>query len=289
MVYPALLVNLKSINDLAFIRQAADGLHIGAATTIADIENSQVVQSAASALAQAAASIASPQHRNVGTLGGNLNQRPRCWYFRAGGFGEGTFQCFKRGGDFCFAVTGENKYHAILGGELCYIVHPSDTATALTALKAQARIVGGSGDRLVAFDDFWVTPRTNVLRENILQHNEILAEVIVPPAAAGSKSVFMKFKERAVFYFAVASVAAVLSVDSNGVISDASVVLGGVAPTPYRATQTEAGLKGMKLDPTAARDAGTAAVVGARPLTGNTYKVDLTRGLVQDALMSLVA
>ncbi|HEY0582637.1 MAG TPA: FAD binding domain-containing protein [Chloroflexota bacterium] len=289
MVYPSTLVNMKSIADLAFIRDDADGLHIGSATTIADLESSQVVQSKVPALAQAAMSIASPQHRNVGTLGGNLHQRPRCWYFRAGGFGEGTFQCYKRGGDFCYAVTGENKYHAILGGELCYIVHPSDSATALTALKAEARIVGGSAERVVPFDNYWVGPRTNVLRENILEHNELLAEVRIPPLAAGARSVFLKFKERAVLDFAVSSVAAVVTLDAGGVVSDASVVLGGVAPIPYRATQAEAALKGKKLDATAARDAANAAVVGARPMTSNGYKVDLTRGLVEQALASLIA
>src|SRR5262249_21323578 len=115
IVYPSTVVNLKSIQNLAYIKDDADGLRIGAGTTIAEMENSPIVQQRAPALAQAAAAIASPQHRNVGTLGGNINQRPRCWYFRAGGIGEAAFTCYKRGGDFCFAVTGENKYHAIIG------------------------------------------------------------------------------------------------------------------------------------------------------------------------------
>jgi xanthine dehydrogenase YagS FAD-binding subunit len=288
VVYPSMLVDLKSIQNLAYIKDDPDGLKIGAGTTIADIEHSPIVQQKAPALALAAASIASPQHRNVGTLGGNINQRPRCWYYRAGGIGEGAFSCYKRGGDFCFAVTGENKYHAIIGGELCYIVHPSDTATALTALKAQAKIVGPGGERVLGFDQYWVTPRQNVLKENILQHNEILAEVIVPPMAAGQKSTFVKFKERAVFDFAVASVAAVLTMD-GGNVKDASVVLGGVSPTPHRSAEAEKALVGKPLDPNTIQAAAVAAVSVARPLTDNGYKVDLTRGLVQQALSSLVA
>jgi xanthine dehydrogenase YagS FAD-binding subunit len=288
IVYPSMLVNLKSIQNLAYIKDEADGLKIGAATTIADIENSLIVQQQAPALALAAASIASPQHRNVGTLGGNINQRPRCWYYRAGGIGEGAFSCYKRGGDFCFAVTGENKYHAIIGGELCYIVHPSDSATALTALKAQARIVGPSGERLVPFDQYWVTPRQNVLKENVLQHNEILSEVVVPPAATGQKSTFVKFKERAVFDFAVASIAAVVTMD-NGTVKDASVVLGGVAPTPHRSAEAEKALVGKTLDANTIQAVAVAALSVARPLTDNAYKVELTKGLIQQALSSLAA
>jgi xanthine dehydrogenase YagS FAD-binding subunit len=288
VVYPSTVINLKSIQNLAYIRDDPDGLKIGAATTIADIEDSPIVQQKAPALALAAASIASPQHRNVGTLGGNINQRPRCWYYRAGGIGEGAFNCYKRGGDFCFAVTGENKYHAIIGGELCYIVHPSDSATALTALNAQAKIVGPGGERLLPFDQYWVGPRTNVLKENILQHNEILAEVIVPPSVAGQKSTFVKFKERAVFDFAVASVAAVVTLD-NGSVKEASMVLGGVAPTPYRSVDGERALVGKRLDASTIQAAATAALAVARPLTDNAYKIDLTKGLIQQALESLAA
>src|ERR1700716_2071021 len=183
MPLPEVLIDITTIKDIVGIKTDGGGTTIGAATTLTDLIDNKDLVSKVPVLTNAALSVASPLIRNFGTLGGNINQRPRCWFFR----GE-DFACYKKGGDFCYAVTGDNRYHAIIGGELCYIVHPSDTATALTALKAQARIFGPNGERLLPFYQYWVTPRQNVLKENVLQHNEILAEVVIPPPVAGQKS-----------------------------------------------------------------------------------------------------
>jgi xanthine dehydrogenase YagS FAD-binding subunit len=225
------------------------------------------------ALVAAAESVASPLIRNFGTLGGNLNQRPRCWFFR----GEG-FDCYKKGGDFCFAVTGDNRFHAVIGGELCYIVHPSDTATALLALNASAKVAGPSGERLVPFDEYFIGPRQDVLRENVLRHNEVLVEVQIPPLAANTRTAWTKLKDRQVYDFAIVSVAATVTAE-NGVWRDGRIVLGGVAPVPYRAKVVEDALVGKPIGDTL--DAAAARIrTVARPLSLNAYKVDLAQGLI---------
>src|SRR4030095_11832279 len=157
------------------IRSGGDGMRIGATTTLTELLESQELQQTFPLLTQAALSVASPLIRNFGTLGGNINQRPRCWFFR----GE-NFACYKKGGAFCYAVTGDNRYHAIIGGELCYIVHPSDTATALLALNAQAKVVGTGGEKTVPFDQYFHGPREDVLTETVLKPNEMMTEIIVP-------------------------------------------------------------------------------------------------------------
>ncbi len=222
--------------------------------------------------------VASPLIRNFGTLGGNLNQRPRCWFFR----GE-NFNCYKKGGDFCYAVTGDNRYHAIIGGELCYIVHPSDTATALLALNAQAKIVGPSGERMVPFDSYFTGPREDVLRENVLKPNEILAEVSIPTPAAGTKMAWNKIKDRQVYDFALSSVAVAFQVE-NGVWKDGRVVLGGVSPVPYRAKVVEDALKGKDIKATI-KQAAAAIKTVARPMSLNAYKVDLVQSLIERTVL----
>jgi xanthine dehydrogenase YagS FAD-binding subunit len=228
----------------------------------------------------AAGKVGTPQIRNMGTIGGNLCQRPRCWYYR------NNYPCFKHGGDTCFSAAGENDYHAILEGGPSFIVHPSDTAPALVALGATARIVGGSGERTVPFDRFFVTPKQDVRRENVLQPNEVLAEITVPSAPAGSKAIYVKEMVREVWDFALCSVAAMVTVQ-NGVVQDARIVLGGVAPIPYRALKAEAAIKGKPLDEASCTAAGLAATDGARPLAKNGYKVPLTQAVVKRALLSL--
>src|SRR5216684_3776234 len=178
MPLPDALIDLTTVPGLDKVSVAADGIRIGATTTLTDIAEHKDLQQQFPLLTQATLSIASPLIRNFGTLGGNINQRPRCWFFR----GEG-FDCYKKGGDFCFAVTGDNRFHAVIGGELCYIVHPSDMATALLALNASAKVAGPSGERMVPFDDYFIGPRQDVLRENVLKPNEILVEVQIPPLA----------------------------------------------------------------------------------------------------------
>ncbi len=239
-----------------------------------------MVQQQIPLLAMAAGRVGTPQIRNMGTIGGNLCQRPRCWYYR------NNYPCFKHGGKACYSALGENDYHAILEGGPSYIVHPSDTAPALVALGATARIVGRSGERMVPLDKFFVTPRQDVTKENVLMPDEILVEIQVPNAPAGSKAIYVKEMVREVWDFALCSVAAMVTVQ-NGVVQDVRIVLGGVAPIPYRALKAEAAIKGKPLNEASAAAAGLAAVEGAKPLAKNGYKVPLTQAVVTRALLSL--
>jgi xanthine dehydrogenase YagS FAD-binding subunit len=276
---PERLVYIKNIRELQGIRAGKGGLTIGAATLLADIVESPMVQQQTPLLAMAAGKVGTPQIRNMGTIGGNLCQRPRCWYYR------NNYPCFKHGGDACFSAAGENDFHAILEGGPSFIVHPSDTAPALVALGATARIVG-SGERTVPLEKFFVTPQQNVRRENVLEANEVLADITVPYAPAGSKAIYVKEMVREVWDFALCSVAAMVTVQ-NGVVQDARIVLGGVAPRPYRALKAEAAIKGKPLDDVSCAAAGVAATDGARPLAKNGYKVPLTQAVVKRALLSL--
>jgi xanthine dehydrogenase YagS FAD-binding subunit len=282
MPYPEVLIDVTTIPELHGIAKANGGLKIGTATTLTDVIESEDVRSGWQLLADAAFSVASPLIRNFATLGGNINQRPRCWFLR----GE-NFPCYKKGGDFCFAVTGDNTYHAIIGGELCYIVHPSDTATALLALNGKTTIASPSGRREIAFDDYFIGPREDVLRENILQHNELMVDVQIPSLAANTKMAWIKLKDRQVYDFALTSVAVVATVE-GGVWQEGRVVLGGVSPVPWRATAVEQALAGKDI---AATVKTAAALIRneARPLSNNAYKVDIAIGLTERAIMSLVA
>ena len=277
---PDRLVNIRHLKELQGIRSGRGGLTIGAATLLADIVESPMVQQQTPLLAMAAGKVGTPQIRNMGTIGGNLCQRPRCWYYR------NNYPCFKHGGNTCFSALGENDYHAILEAGPSFIVHPSDTAPALVALGATVRIVGGSGQRTVPIDKFFVTPRQDVRRENVLLPNEVLVEIQVPDAPAGSKAIYVKEMVREVWDFALCSVAAMVTVQ-NGIVQDARIVLGGVAPIPYRALKAEAAIKGKPLDEASAAAAGIAAVDGAKPLAKNGYKVPLTQAVVKRALLSL--
>jgi xanthine dehydrogenase YagS FAD-binding subunit len=278
---PERLVSLTHVKELQGIRPVAAGLRIGAATLLADIAESAVVQEKAPLLAMAAGKVGTPQIRNMGTLGGNLCQRPRCWYYR------NNYPCYKHGGNTCFSALGENDYHAILDAGPSFIVHPSDTASALVALGASGRIVGAGGrERVVSMDKFFVLPRDNVRRENVLLPDEILAEIMVPTAVAGSKAIFVKEMVREIWDFPLCSVAAMVTLQ-NGVVQDARIVLGGVAPIPYRALKAEAAIKGQALNEASAAAAGIAATDGARPLAKNGYKVPLTQAVVKRALLSL--
>jgi xanthine dehydrogenase YagS FAD-binding subunit len=253
----------------------ADGLTLGALATLSAIETSADVQKHYPALAKAARAAASPNIRHVGTIGGNLNQRPRCWYFR-----NTEFDCYKKGGNFCFAVTGSNTYHAILNGELCYIVHPSDTAPALIALGATAVISTASAEKTVAFENYFTGPRVDVLRENVLQQGELLKEIRVPAPKAGTGMSFLKAQRRGETYdFALANVATVI-VKKDGKADDIRIVLSGVAPTPYRATAAEDAIKGKAVTAEVAQAAADRALLQARPMTDNAYKVGLTKSLI---------
>ncbi|MFN8454859.1 MAG: xanthine dehydrogenase family protein subunit M [Anaerolineae bacterium] len=277
-----LLVDIRTIPDTSYINfEAASGLEIGALTSLTAIEQSEDVQANYLGLSQAAGAPASPSIRNSGTIGGNLMQRPRCWYLRGR-----EFPCYKKGGDFCFAVTGENQYHAILQGELCYIVHPSDTAPALLALNAVANVATADGPKEIPFDDFFIGPRTDVLKETVLERNELLTGISVPAPAANQKSVFLKVTQRDVYDFAIVSVAAVAQVE-GGVWKDGRIVLGGVAPVPYRASAAEDALRGKTIDEATVREAADRTLLEARPMTFNAYKVDIAKNLIKQAVMTL--
>src|SRR5437867_5229774 len=275
--FPDVLIDLTTIKDLTSI-SVGDTTSIGAAVTLSDVTDSKGLQDKFPMLVAAAQSVASPLIRNFGTLGGNINQRPRCWFFR----GE-DFNCYKKGGDFCYAVTGDNRYHAIIGGELCYIVHPSDTSTALLALNASAKIAGTGGERTVAFDDYFTGPRVDVLRENVLKPNEFMTHVTIPNPASGTKFGWTKLKDRQVYDFALISVAAVFTV-SGGNWQDGRITVGGVSPVPYRAKVVEDFLKGKDIKATAKQAAAQIRTV-ARPMSLNSYKVDLAQGLIERTIL----
>lgn len=280
LLAPERLVHITHLRELQGIRPVGGGLRIGAATLLADIVESPAVQRQTPLLAMAAGQVGTPQIRNMGTIGGNLCQRPRCWYYR------NNYPCYKHGGNVCFSATGENEFHAILEAGPSFIVHPSDTAPALVALGATARIAGGGRERTVPLEKFFVGPRQDPRRENVLLANEILTEIEVPNAPPGSKAIYVKEMVREIWDFALCSVAAMVTV-RDGIVQDARIVLGGVAPIPYRAVKAEAALIGKPLDDATARAAGAAAVDGARPLAKNAYKVPLTQAVVKRALLSL--
>lgn len=282
MPYPEVLIDITTIPEMTGIAVQNGGMTIGTATTLTDIIDSGEIQTGWPVLANAAESVASVMIRNFGTLGGNINQRPRCWFLRGP-----HFDCYKKGGDFCYAVTGDNRPHAIIGGELCYIVHPSDTATALLALNAATTIAGPDGRRTVTFDEYFIGPRTDVLRENILQHNELMVDVQVPTLSPETKTVWHKLKDRQVYDFAVVSVAVVANIQ-DGVWQDGRIVLGGVAPVPWRASAVEQALAGNDVSSTI-RSAAALIRNEARPLSNNGYKVQLAIGLTERAVLETLA
>ena len=281
IIEPERVVNIKPIAELSRMQSDGRGLTLGALTTLAAIEKNATVRKTYTALAEAAESVASPQIRNVGTLGGNLCQRPRCWYYR-----DEAIKCIKKGGSKCYAAEDEanNKYNAILGGGPSYIVHPSDLATALVALDAKVTY-RDRGGRTVAIpiSEFFLLPKDNPRWENVLRGGEILTEVYIPNAR-GAKSTYIKFKEKDSMDWAVAAVAVRTQTDASGAIREARVVLGGVAPAPWRSQEAEAVLKGKKFSAQLANQAAEAALNGAKPLSKNAYKVPLTKVLVRRAL-----
>ena len=280
---PSILVELRLVPNLAGISFGPGGANIGAMTALADIERDPEVARLYPALSQAAASVATPQIRNVGTLGGNLCQRPRCWYYRSP-----LYDCLKKGGDTCFAVKGLNKYHAILGGDGCHIVHPSDMAVALIVLDADVEVSDGRDSRLIPVDDFFVGPAQNMLSEVALKDGEILTRVRIPVPVPESRSVYLKAKERQAYDFALVSVAASLAVE-NAVVTSARIALGGVAPVPFAASHVADAIEGLGVEQVNPEELGRLAVRDARPLSDNGYKVRLAGNLVARAVSTLLA
>jgi len=256
------------------------GVRIGALTRVTAVAESDLIRARYPVLAEAAGAVASPQLRNQGTIGGNLCQRPRCWYFR------GEFHCLRKGGDTCYALAGENQYHCILGGARCFIVHPSDTAPALLSLGASVRLRGPDGGRTVPLQDFFVLPEADVQRETVLRRGEIVSEITIPAPSSGMRSTYRKVRGRGAWDFALAGVAASVTFQGDAV-RDARIVLSGAAPVPWRSTGAEQAVRGQTLDVATCRRAAAAAMEDARPLKRNGYKVPLFLGVIEQTLLSL--
>jgi xanthine dehydrogenase YagS FAD-binding subunit len=284
LVEPERVVNLKHIPGMDKMTwDAQKGLTIGALVSVADVAENANVRKQFPALARAAGSVASPQIRHIGTIGGNLCQRPRCWYYR-----NEHILCKKKGGDTCYAAVGENKYNAILGGGPSWIVHPSDTATALVALNASVTIAGPKGVRTVPIEKFFILPRVDPHHENVLKPDEILTSITVPSSPLATRSVYLKFTERSSMDWAMSAAAVALQM-ANGKVADCRIVLGGVAPTPWRVPNAEKILKGKAIDEATLNAVADAALEGALALAQNGYKIPLTKTLVRRAILQAAA
>jgi xanthine dehydrogenase YagS FAD-binding subunit len=276
--YPEAIVNLKTIRGLDYIREEGGMLRIGALTRLQDIADDSIVKGGYSALADAAGKTASPNLREMGTLGGNICQDIRCWYYRSA---NNRFPCLKKGGGRCYAIEGDNRYHSIFGGtveEGCYAVHPSDTAPALIALAA--RIV--TSKRTVDAEDFFAV---GVCKTTILESDEIVTEIQVPTPPEGTRSAFEKFSLRKSIDFAIVNCAASVTV-SGGEVAAARICLNAVHIKPYRSTDAEESIVGKALTEQNAEAAGVAAVSSARPMTHNAYMIQIARTLVKRALLA---
>lgn len=277
MVKPQLLVNIKTIPDLDYIREDVEGLKIGTLTTINEIKRSATIREKYTMLAEAAHSVAAPHVRNMATIGGNLCQEVRCWYYRRSPVTGRSFFCYRKGGEHCYAVAGENAYHSIFNGNECHAVCPSDLAPALIALEARVKIASKLGNRIVSLEDFYLP------MGNILKPDEIITEIQVPEPMSSSKQRYLKFRLRKAIDFAISSVAAVTTTEA-GIVTNARIVLGGVSPAPYRATLAEEVLKGEILTEDVVEAAARKSVIEAIPLSKNAYKLPITKALVKRAI-----
>jgi len=272
------LVSLSGVEGLDGIKGRSDGgLTIGAMTTLTTIAEHAEVNRLYPGLAQAAAAVGSPQLRNQGTLGGNLCQKPRCWYYR------GDFHCLRKGGDHCYAVAGENQYHCIMGGEGCYIVHPSDTASALVSLDAEVQVVGPKGSRRIPVSELHMRPAQDPTRETVLADGEVIVQVNLPGPPSGLYSAYRKIRTRRSWDFAIAGCALALAMDGD-TVRDCRVVLSAAAPVPWRSSETEHAIRGRPLDASAIQEAREAVVANAAPMTKNGYKLPLFKGMIEEEL-----
>jgi len=271
IISPPRLVNIRNVDSLRGITISTDGLHLGPLSTLSEIASHPEIQRSYSALADAAGHAATPQIRNMATLGGNIMQRPRCWYFRSS-----DFDCKKKGGgsDECHAHDGENQYHAIMNNSTCAMVHPSSTAVPLLGMDAQVELTSKRGKRMVAMGEFYVPPEKSVVNETIVQPGELITSIFVPAPEPGTRSAYQKYGEKESFDWPIADAGVVLVVDGAR-CRKASVVLGVAAPTPIRSKEAGAVLIGKTIDEATARAAGKAAMLHATPLSQNGYKTQL--------------
>ena len=279
---PERIVDIRGLEPLrGWARTKGKGLRIGALVPLAELETSVELAKLLPIVGEALRPAATTQLRTMGTVGGNLLQRNRCWYFR-----DEAYPCWLKGGVRCFAVDGDNRLHAIVGAEECVAVAPSDLAPALIAYDASVALTGARGPRTMPLADLFVTPHGRVRREHAIAPDELITEVRVPENALARRGAFEKAMERKTWSFALVSVAVSVKV-IGGVVRDARIVLGGVAPVPWRARDAEKLLEGRALDDAACDAAADAALEKAEPLKDNGYKVPLARELVRRTLRRL--
>ena len=279
--YPEAVINIKTIPGLDEVEENKKGLKIGALIKLVDVVAHPLIRKRYPILSEAAEAVATPEIRNMASLGGNLSQDTRCWYYRYPHHMGGRIICHRKAKGPCQAIKGDNRYHAIMGGKACFAVCPSDTAIALTALDAEIEIKGPQKVRKVSVNEFY-TPRGN-----ILEPGELLTNIQIPIPAPGVRQTFLKFTLRKPVDFAIVSVAAVVTMQ-DGICKDARIVLGAVAPTPVRAIDSEKCLKGKVASEEDIAEAARAAVKDAKPMRMNAYKVEITKTLVKRALLPIL-
>ncbi|TVM17675.1 xanthine dehydrogenase family protein subunit M [Oceanidesulfovibrio indonesiensis] len=275
------IVSLSALaGELSGVQETnGGGLRIGSMTTLTDIAESELVQARFPGLAQAASEVGSPQLRNQGTIGGNICQKPRCWYYR------GEFDCIRKGGPICYAVGGENQFHCIFGGQNCFIVHPSDTAPALMALDASVTILGPGGQRTEKLADIFVLPEDDPTRETTIERDEFIVSVDIPapPEAPRFHNTYRKVRARRAWDFALAGVALALAMDGKTVVSGRAVY-SGAAPIPWRCRKLEEAIIDKELRADSIAEAVETAVADAKPMSKNGYKIPLFRGMLREEL-----
>lgn len=276
---PRAVVDLSRIESMRGIRETGNGIEIGALTTVTEIEESALVKSRYGVLADAASRVASPQIRNVGTIGGNVCQDTRCWYYRSG------MDCYRAGGSSCYADTpeGMNREHCLFGADRCVAVSPSDLAPALVVLDASMVIRSTDGERVVAAEEFFIGPDTDIERMTVIEPGEILTAIRIPDTWSGARFYFEKVADRNTWDFALVNVAAAMRIE-NDVIQDIRIACGGVECVPRRLTVAEDIAKGSAKDEETAKLAGSSASRGAVPLNYNHFKISLLENLVMRAI-----
>jgi xanthine dehydrogenase YagS FAD-binding subunit len=278
---PKVLVDLSGVEELRGIRVSGDGVEIGAMTTLTEIANHREIKTRYGVLADAVSVVASPQIRNQGTLGGNVSQDVRCWYYRGG------WPCYRAGGNICYADTpvGRNREHAIFGANRCVAVHPSDSVPALIALNAKFVVQTNKGERVVDAEDYFVGPEDDITRINMLQPGDLLTAVRIPNTWAGAKFYFEKVRDRNVWDFPLMNVACAIKLDGSRNINDIRIAVNAVSPRPMRLKAVEDAVRGKPANAETGEMAGKMAVAGAVPLQFNAYKIPLMRNLVKRAIV----
>src|SRR6202521_1441677 len=276
---PKVVVDLSQVKELSGIRSVEGGLEIGAMTTLTEVVKNPIVKEKFSLLSTGAEAAASPQIRNQGTIGGNVSQDGRCWYYRSG------WKCYRAGGNVCFAdtPTAINREHAILGADRCVAVNPSDTAPALIALDAQMVIRGARGERVVSAEDYFIGPSTDITRMTVLKPGDLLTAIRIPAAWAGAQFYFEKIRDRQVWDFPLVNIASA-AVFSGGNIERIRIAVNAAAARPLRLTAVEDAVRGKPRNAATGEMGGKIAVAGAEPLRYNAYKIPLMRNLVKRAI-----